>query len=76
MESAAYCMDAMRRVRHGAYAHFPGTGPRGRHCSDCAYFDGRCDKYTEMMQVEKRENQPAISGGARACRYFVQRQEK
>lgn len=62
----------------GAYAHFPGTGPDGKHCRQCKFFDGRelkngkghkgvCLKYTQLVEV--KGNPPKIMS-APACRYF------
>ena len=63
-------------------AHFPGTGPSGLECGDCAAFQklrgkddfapGPCAKYAELMRTTTKRA-PRIRPTTRACRYFTPR---
>ena len=72
-------------ARHGAYAHFPGTGPKFRCCMHCTHFvkkeikaptdEGRCRKYAEIMGVPVRKA-GWIRGYSAACKYYEQKPTK
>jgi hypothetical protein len=60
--------------RFGSYAYFPGTGPVGRVCGDCAasfVIRGKvyCRKFLEI--TGKRGN--PIQGDSAACRDYQRR---
>lgn len=59
-----------RRTAPGM-AHFAGSGPAGKHCKDCAFFerDATCQKFKELMGRKG----PSISGWQLSCRYFEAR---
>lgn len=65
-------------------AHFPGTGPEGKHCRDCEHFGDLPVKGRKWTGIEKdacakaRDITGAVQRGGigtnRACRYFVERE--
>jgi len=72
-----FCQKPGGKRRFTAYAHFPGTGPKGKYCLNCNYFDwpqGRtdrvCRKWKELTNFNGKK-QPGIVNAA-ACKYFEQ----
>lgn len=77
--------DCNRPAQLGAYAHFPGTGPKDKACRDCKHFKVAsninsthcsCLKRVELQKhlgnraAQKR--QPSIGSGTLSCKYFEQ----
>ena len=74
MENNLPLLNVGGKARLGAYASFPGTGPRDARCSGCAYQspDGSrfvCGKYKALTG---RKGGP-IDPSSPACRYFAAR---
>lgn len=63
------------------YAHFPGTGPAGRTCRECAWFDrlkahqGKCAKWARLtgQPVKKAK---LIGAVTQSCRHFEERDDE
>ena len=60
-------------AKHGSYAHFPGTGPKGKFCERCQFFRqekrqgwGTCLKHASMMRGEGGQ----IRGSSESCKYW------
>lgn len=66
-------------------AHFPGSGPPGRDCKQCAFFNthgfanvttyrGKCDKVARMRDISTKKVR-AIHGSTPSCKYFKEAEQ-
>jgi hypothetical protein len=74
MENNQSLLNADRKNRLGCYATFPGSGPHGSKCCNCAHQAAQgaqfiCSKYSVLTG---RRGAP-IDPGSPACRYFSTR---
>ena len=74
-----YCQRPLQsKVKHGAYAYFPGTGPSGKTCAGCEHFKnaqrtlkrGTCMEY---MRLTGSSDAGEIRASASACKYWADR---
>jgi hypothetical protein len=74
MENTYPLLNVNGKVRLGAYASFPGTGPRGCRCSGCLHQcpDGSRFVCARYKALTGRKGGP-IDPGSLACRYFAAR---
>ena len=71
------------KSKHGCYAHFPGTGPKGAVCRSCAELQikqryaeggkaasakGVCAKYRALTNQKPTQ----IHASTSACKYYAQ----
>ena len=68
-----YCQELGKTRKFGAYAYFPGTGPKGRTCFHCTHTVklGRgkgCGKYAKLMGKKALPIQTSTP----ACKFFEQ----
>ena len=65
------------RQSHAGMAHFAGTGPQGKTCKSCAFFNYDrkkpsanqfCRKYFELASGKKAKDK--IPHNASACKYY------
>jgi hypothetical protein len=66
-------IDKLARQSYSGMAHFAGTGPDGRRCGACAFFDRKDDKpeaiCTKYKALTNRIGK-LIPLEALACKYF------
>lgn len=74
----------LKIAQHGAYAHFPGTGPADKRCSDCAHLVSTksqhktrydCAKWAALqksMGNKSRAKSQPINNASLSCKYFEQ----
>lgn len=79
MKRPAGSVDPFAKQQHGAYAHFPGGGPRGTKCMDCLQItrDGQrsiCLLWGQKMTPKVIAAKiPGISPNTDSCKYYEQR---
>lgn len=72
------CINANKLRRFEDTAHFPGSGPQGRTCSECSYLDMRaieaciCTKVASLRNIKPDKVRP-IYKFTSACKYFEER---
>ena len=73
-------LDVRRKaaMTHKGMAHFAGTGPAGKHCRECVFWQktgrwfgsgpapARCGKFQQLT----RRPGPSVPHNAHACRHF------
>ncbi len=68
------------RAKYGAYAYFPGSGPRDETCEHCIFArrPGHCMKWLTLMLpgADEKTLPPKIDLATPACKYFEQRGAK
>lgn len=70
--------EAAYDYRQGGYAHFPGTGPRGRQCQHCRHktrvkgYGWICDERVRMGLPKGKKRPAKIDLRAPACNRFAQ----
>ena len=65
------------KMSHEGMAHWAGTGPAGKMCSDCRYMKiasekskkGTCEKFRVMMGLARGKYFPVSTA---ACRFYEQ----
>jgi hypothetical protein len=64
-----------KKNQFGAYAFFPGTGPKDKRCADCMYCRDPEKKPTCNMVAAfpGRYKSGPIKSGSASCKYFRQR---
>lgn len=63
--------------RFGSYAYFPGTGPEGRMCADCAASHTLRGKvYCRTFSVITGKRGQAIDGASPSCREYQRRERQ
>lgn len=76
--------DPGKVAQHGCYAYFPGTGPAGALCLNCAHRTttqgvdreySYCGKWRELVPDRRIKTKP-IDAYTPACKYFEQAQRK
>jgi hypothetical protein len=65
------------RQTFAGMAHWAGTGPRGKHCNECQFWDHprtkqryACHRFFELTG----RHGPRVPAGAVACRHFQSRE--
>lgn len=65
-------------MKHGDFAHIPGTGPAHARCADCMYLAdvsnhrGRCVKAARLRGLPTAKMEKIIAGSL-ACKHFAER---
>lgn len=82
-ETGVQVGSAGRKRKFGGYAHFPGTGPDGKQCRDCAHMQEAgtrkrvCAEWARLMQEEgPPKSWRSIDSAASACKYFAQAEKR
>lgn len=66
-------LEQQRGETYPGMAHWAGSGPQGYCCKDCSQFmNDRCMVYTRLIGKPG----PKISGYARSCKYFEEKNAK
>ena len=68
-----YCQELGKTRKFGAYAYFPGTGPKGRTCFHCTHTVKlrRGKGYGKYAKLMGKKALP-IRTSTPACKYFEQ----